>query len=159
VAAANSSVFLTVHGIDGDKSAGETEFGEQCLHCWDFVRLLVTVEMRQHQRRVGGKHAQNMRGLAVLEMIEAVAQRLAVDGDMALPRGSGLRVQNGSMATENVFHRNGIQLLEDEPDRAVGRRASPRQRERAAQPSEMNIDEAVDCPVRVGPGHHRQNGK
>jgi hypothetical protein len=23
----------------------------------------------------------------------------------------------------------------------------------------MDIDEAVDCPVRVGPGHHRQNGE
>jgi hypothetical protein len=93
-----------VHGIDGDDSAGETEFGKQCLHRGDFVRLLVTVEMRQHQRGVGGKRAQNMRGLAVLEMIEAVAQRLAVDGDMALPRGSGLRVQNGGVAPKNVFH-------------------------------------------------------
>jgi hypothetical protein len=148
-----------VHGIDGDESAGETEFDKQCLHRGDFVRLLITVEMRQHQRGVGGKHAQNMRGFAVLEMIEAVAQRLAVDGDMALPRGSGLRVQNGGMAPKNVFHRSRIQLLENEPDRAVGRRASPRQRERAAQPSEMDIDEAVDCPVRVGPGHHRQNGE
>ena len=82
-----------MHGIDGDDSAGEAEFGEQSLHRWDFVRLLVAVEMRQHQRCVGGERTQNMRGLAVLEMVEAVAQRLAVNGDVALPRVTGLRVK------------------------------------------------------------------
>jgi hypothetical protein len=38
-------------------------------------------------------------------------------------------------------------LLENEPDGGVGRRAPPWQRERVSQPSEMDIDEAVDCPV------------
>jgi hypothetical protein len=148
-----------VHGIDGDESAGETEFGEQSLHRRDFVRLLVAVEMRQHQRCVRRERAQNMRGLAVLEMVEAVAQRLAVNGDVALPRVAGLRVENGGVAPEYLLHRSCIQLLENDPDRAVGRRPPPRQREKAAQPGEMDIDEAMDCPVGVGPGHHGQYGE
>jgi hypothetical protein len=65
VAAASSRVFLTVHGIDGDEGAGEAEFGEQSLHRRNFVRLLVTVEMRQHQRCIRRERAQNMCGLAV----------------------------------------------------------------------------------------------
>ena len=115
--------------------------------------------MRQHQRCVGGERTQNMRGLAVLEMVEAVAQRLAVDGDVALTRIAGLRVENGGVAPEYLLHRRCIQLLENEPDRAVGRRAPPRQREKVAQPGEMDIDETVNCPVRVGPRHHGQNGE
>jgi hypothetical protein len=136
-----------VHGIDGEESPGEAELGEQSLHRRDFVRLLVTVEMRQHQGGVGGKRAQDVSGLAVLEMVEAVAQGLAVDGDVALPLLAGLRVQNGGMAPKHFFHRSRIQLLENDPDRAVGRRAPPWQREKVAQPSEMDIDEAVDRPV------------
>ena len=148
-----------MHGIDGDESAGETEFGEQSLHRRDFVRLLVAVEMRQHQRCVRRERAQNMRCLAVLEMVEAVAQRLAVNGDVALPRVAGLRVENGGVAPECLLHRSCIQLLENESDRAVGGCASPWQREKIAQPGEMDIDKAVDRTVRVRSGHHRQNGE
>jgi hypothetical protein len=100
-----------------------------------------------------------MRGLAVLEMVEAVAQRLAVDRDVVLPRVARLRVQNGGVAPEYLLHRSCIQLLENEPDRAVGWRAPPWQREKIAQPGEMDIDEAVDRTVRVRSGHHRQNGE
>jgi hypothetical protein len=148
-----------VHGIDGDENAGEAEFGEQCLHRRDFVRLLVAIKMRQHQGSVRRKYAQDMSGLAVLEMIEAVAQRLAIDCNVVLPLLGSLRVENGSMAPEHLLYRSRIQLLENEPDRAVGRRAPPSQREKVAQPSEMDIDEAVDRTVRVRPGHHRQNSK
>src|SRR3954463_4835657 len=159
VAAASSRVFLTVHGINGDEGAGEAEFGEQGLHRRNFVRLLVTVEMRQHQRCIRRERAQNMCGLAVLEMVEAATQCLAVDGDMALPLVAGLRVENGGVTSEYLLHRRRIQLLENEADRAVGRRAPPRQHEKVAQPDEMDIDEAVNCTVRVGPGQHGQYGE
>ena len=148
-----------MHGIDGDNSASEAEFGEQCLHRRDFIRLLVTVEMRQHQGGVGGKRAQDVSGLAVLEMVEAVTQCLAVEGNVAFARGAGLRVQDGGMAPKDLFDRSRIQLLENEPDGGVGRRAPPWQRERVLQPSEMDINEAVNCPVGVGPGEHRQNSE
>jgi hypothetical protein len=120
-----------VHSIDGDESAGETQFGKQSLHRRNFVRLLVTVEMRQHQRCIRRERAQNMRGFAVLEMVEAATQCLAVDGDMTLPLVASLRVENGGMASEYLLHRRWIQLLKNEPDRAVGRRAPPRQHEKS----------------------------
>jgi hypothetical protein len=115
--------------------------------------------MRQYQRGVAGERVQDMRGLAVLEMVEAVAQRLAVNGDVALPRVAGLRVENGGVAPKDLFHRSRIQLLENEPDGGVGRRAPPWQRERVSQPNEMDINEAVNCPEGVGPGEHRQNSE
>jgi putative transposase len=94
-----------VHGIDGDNSASEAEFGEQCLHRRDFIRLLVTVEMRQHQRGVAGERVQDMRGLAVLEMVEAVTQCLAVEGNVAFARGAGLRVQDGGKTSSTFVER------------------------------------------------------
>ena len=45
---------------------------------------------------------------------------------MALPLVASLRVENGRVASEYLLHRRWIQLLENEPDRAVGRRAPPR---------------------------------
>jgi len=48
--------------------------------------------MRQHQTDIGGKRAQDMSGLAVMETVEAVAQRLAVESDMALRLLAGLLV-------------------------------------------------------------------
>jgi hypothetical protein len=44
---------------------------------------------------------------------------------MALPLVAGLRVENGGVTSEYLLHRRWIQLLENEADRAVGRRAPP----------------------------------
>lgn len=68
-----------MHGIDGDQRLGQAEFAEQGLHRRNLVRLVVAVQMRQHQPGVRREGAQDMGRLAVVEVIEAVAQRFAVD--------------------------------------------------------------------------------
>jgi hypothetical protein len=113
--------------------------------------------MGQHQRGVGGKCAQDMGGFAVVEVIEAVTQSLAIDGDVALPLLAGLLVQDGGVTPEHLLDRSRIQLLENDADRAVGRRASPFQAKDLPQAGEVHINEAVDSTVRVRPGHHRQD--
>lgn len=115
--------------------------------------------MGQHQGRLRGEDAQEMGGLAVVEAVETPTQHLAVDRDMTALLLAGLLVEDGGMAAEDLLNRPGFHLLEDPADRCVGRSAPPRQPERLAQAGEMDVDERVDGPVRVRPGHDRQDGE
>jgi hypothetical protein len=88
-----------------------------------------------------------------------LTQGFAIDDDVTLPLWGGLLVNDGGMASEHLLDRSCIQLLENDADRGVGRCATPFQTKKLAQTREMDIDEAVDAPVRICPGHHRQNGE
>ena len=66
-------------------------------------------------------------------------------------------VQHGGMAAERSFDRGGVELPQDATDRRVGRSLPPLHAEYIAQPSDVNIDEAVDRPIRVGAGDNCQN--
>jgi len=148
-----------MHGISGHEGHFETQVAQQGLHRWDLVRLLVAIEMRQNQTSLGGICAQDMRGLAVTETVEAVAQRLAVDGDVALWLLAGLVVQDASVTSEYRFNRGRIQPPKNETDRGVGWRAQPFQTKEVSQTDEVDVDETVDAAVGVGSGDDRQNGK
>jgi hypothetical protein len=113
----------------------------------------------QHQGRIGGEGTQEMGGLAVMEAIKAPAQHLAVDRDRTLLRWTGLLVEDGGMASEDLLNRVRVHLLDDPSDGRVSRSASPRQVEHLAQPGQVDIDERVDGPVRVRPGDNRHNGE
>jgi hypothetical protein len=67
-----------VHGIDGQQRLLEPELAQQSLDCRDLVGLLVAVEVRQHQGSVRCKRAENMRGLAVVEIVEALTQHFCI---------------------------------------------------------------------------------
>jgi hypothetical protein len=60
-----------VQGIERDQPASQAEFGEQRLGGRDLVGFLVNLAVRQHQRGVGGEHAEQVRGGAVTEPVEA----------------------------------------------------------------------------------------
>ena len=85
---------------------------QQSLTAGIVVGLLVAVEMREHQGGIRCKRAANVRGLAVAEIVEALVQRLTVNGDMALSRRGRLLVKDGGVAPEHLLDRSGIQLLE-----------------------------------------------
>ncbi len=70
-----------MHGIDSDQSTRQAKCAEQALHGRDLIGFVVAVEMREHQRRIGSKGAEHMRGAAVQEVVEAAPQGLAVDCD------------------------------------------------------------------------------
>ena len=63
------------------------------------------------------------------------------------------------MAAEHSFKRSGIELSQDATYRGVSWSFPPLHAERIAQPGEVNIDEAVDCPIRVGAGDDCQDRK
>ena len=148
-----------MHSIDGDHRAGQRKRAEQSLDGRDFIGLFVTVEMRQHQSRVRSKGAQYVRSAAVEEVVEASPQGLAIDRHMTLTFAVRRIVQHGGVAAERSFYRSGIELSQDATDCRVGRSFSPLHAERIAQPSEVNIDEAVDRPIRVGTGDDCQDRK
>ncbi len=139
--------------------AGQAELGEQCLGGRDPVRFLGDVAVRQRPRGVGGEHAEQLRGGAVAELVEAAAQRLAVDrqaGPARLGRG---RLQQAGMAAEGGLQRAAAEALQDVADRGVCRRASPVQPERPVQPAAVRADEGGDAAIRVAAADDGQDGE
>jgi hypothetical protein len=79
--------------------------------------------------------------------------------DVPLARRGRLLVKDGGMAAERLLDRSGVELPENVADGRIGRRPTPFQPEELAQTNEMDIDETMDTPVRVGSGYHRQNSE
>ena len=112
---------------------------------------LVDLEMAQHQGAVGGEGADQVGRPGVGELVEAAAQRLAVEGDHAHALARGALVQDLCVQTEHgldVARRN---TLKDPAHRGVSRRAPPVQPEGLLEPMQVNVDEAVDRAVGIGP--------
>jgi hypothetical protein len=63
------------------------------------------------------------------------------------------------MAPEYPFDRSSVQLTKDVTDCGVGWRVPPLQTKKFPHTSEMNINETVDTPVRIGAHQHCQDGK
>jgi hypothetical protein len=106
------SVFLAVPRIERDDGAGgDAEFGEQDLGRRDLVGFRGDVDMGKDEGGIGGKRAQRLGGSAVVELVKAAPQRLAIERDAALPgcRAGGL--EPGGMATEDSLDRRRIEPL------------------------------------------------
>src|SRR5215469_4938675 len=152
-------LFLTMHGIDSDHRAGQRKRAEQRLDRRDLIGLFIAVEMRQHQSRVRSEGAEYVRSAAVKKVVEASPQGLAIDRHMTLTFAVRYIVQHSGMVAERSFDRGGVELSQDTTDRRVSRSFPPLHAERIAQLREVNIDEAVDCPIRVGAGDDCQDRK
>jgi len=138
-------------------AAADAEFGQQRLRRRDLVGLFGDVDMSEHESGVGGKSAQQLGGGTVAEVIEAAAQRLAIEGDAALAGCPVRRLQKGGMAAERRLHRGRIEPLENVADGGVRGRAAPLQTEGRVQPVAMDIDEGDDASIRIGAGHNGED--
>jgi len=105
--------------------------------------------------------AEDMGRLAVIEVIEAAAHCLAVEGDVAVFSGLDLvRLgQSCGVLAEHQFHAGRVELLQNPTDRRVGWSRPPFQIEKLTQARQMHVDERVDGAVRVRPGDRRQDGE
>jgi len=138
---------------------GDTEFGQQRLCRRDLVGLAVDRDMSEHEGGIGGKCAQHLHGGLVMEIVEAAAQRLAIEGDAARPRRGTSRLQQGGVTAEGRLYRSRIEPLEDVADRRVGGRPAPPQPERGIEPVAMDVDEGDDATIRVAAAHDGQDGE
>jgi hypothetical protein len=89
LALAIANVFLTVDGVKRHDPPGQVEFGQQLLGCRDFVGLLVDLDMRDGQRRLGCGRAEELPCVAIMEGVKASPQNLPINRDnpaLALPK-------------------------------------------------------------------------
>ena len=142
-----------------DGARGEAEFGQQRLRRRDLVGLLGNVHVGEHQRGVGGERAQHLHRSTIVELVKAAAQRLAVQGNAALPRRGTRRLQQGGMAAKGRLHPGRIEPVEDVADSGVRRRPLPFQREGRVQPAAVDGDEGDDATIRVAAGHDGEDGE
>ena len=153
------NVLLTVHGVEGEQTPGQAQRRDHGLSGGDLVALLGDRQMAEDDLAVGGKGAQHMGGLAVMEGVEAAAQGLAVDGHRrgkarALDRDIG---KAGGMVAEHSLHLPGIETVQDEPHRRIGGSAAERHAKPAVQAVQMGPDKAVNLTIRPCTGQHRQH--
>ena len=87
------------------------------------------------------------------ELVEAASQGFAIDRHMALALDLGSIIQDSGVAAECSLDRDGVELSQNTADRRVGWCFPPLHAERIAQLGKVNINEAVDHPVRVGDDH------
>jgi len=133
----------------------------------DLVGLLGDVDVRKHERGVGGERAEHLRRGAVVELVKAAAQRLAIESDAAVPWRGARRLQQGGMAAEGRLHPGRVEPLEDVADGRVRRRAAPFQAEGRVQLAAVDVDEGddvrrtspFDAAIRVAAGHDGQDGE
>lgn len=156
-----AKVFLAVHGVERDHPSGEIEFGKQRLGGRDFVGFIVDLDVRDGERGLNGKSAEDLFGSTVVETIKASAQDFTVDRqNPALTRRTGRRsAQICSMGSERRLDIGRIKTAQNRADRGVRRWFLPPKPERSVEPLQMDLDEGMDAPIGVGPGDDRQDRK
>jgi hypothetical protein len=154
------SVFLAVPRIERDDGAGgDAEFGEQDLGRRDLVGFRGDVDMGKDEGGIGGECAQHLGGSAVVEIVKAAPQRLAIQRDAARPGCRACGLKPGGMATEDSLNRRRIEPLEDIADRGVRGRATPRQTKGGVQLAAIDVDKRDDAAIRVRAGHDGEDGE
>jgi hypothetical protein len=90
---------------------GDAEFGEQRLHRRDVAGLIVDVDVGEHEGGVDGERTEHLGGGAVVEVVKAAAQRLAIEGDAALSALATRGLEQGGVAAKCTFDRLRIEAL------------------------------------------------
>ena len=75
-----------MHGIEGNDAVRDIEFAEQLLRGGDFVGLFLDIDVRQDQTGFDVEGVQHLGRLAIVEIVEASSECLAIDRDDASRR-------------------------------------------------------------------------
>lgn len=105
-------------GVQRDDASGKVEFGQQLLRSRDFIGFCVYLDMRDGQRRLGGKRAEDLFGSPAVKGVEASSQDLAVDRkNPTLTLWKHARgIQICGVRPERCFDMSRIQSAQDRPD-------------------------------------------
>src|SRR3954462_11191850 len=85
------------------KTVNQPQRGQQGLNGGDFVGLVANFQMSEHQRRGAVQGTDQMDGGPILELVEAAAQRLAVESDDAHALATDMLGQQGGVQAKDVF--------------------------------------------------------
>jgi hypothetical protein len=158
VAAAQANVFLAVQGVGGEQDAPQAQPLDQRLRRRDLVApgdLLVG----EDERRLAGEGAEHLGGGLVVEMVEAAAQRLAVQRHDPSPRRGGGIVEPLGVAAEGGLEVGRVERVQEGAQRVDGRGAAEAGAEGGVEPLAMHADEQPDAAVGGGTGQDGQDAE
>jgi hypothetical protein len=158
VAAAQAKVFLAVQGVGGEQDAAQAQPLDQRLRRRDLVApgdLLVG----QDERRFAGEGAEHLRRGPVVQVVEAAAQRLAVQRDDPPPRRGRSVIEPLGVAAEGGLQLGRVERVQEGAQRVDGGRAAEAGAEGGVEPLAMHADEQADAAVGGGAGQHRQDAE
>ena len=99
----------------------------------------------------------HVRRLAVAEGVKTPAQGFNVDGDRHKAVRGRRRRNRRCVPTKRGLQRGRSNALQDLPQPTIGRRVRQPQAERFVQPLQMNANEFMNLPIRVGSCDHADN--
>jgi hypothetical protein len=157
VRAAAAKVFLPVQRVGGEQHAVHGQVVDQGLHCWNLVGRPGYFLMGKDQRGLSGKGAEDMRGGAIVQMVEAAAQRLAVERDDAPLRRAIAPAQLPRVVAEGGLERGRIEHLKQVAQGVDGGRAAQSSTKDGVEPLTVDADEHENAAIRGRSAEHRQN--
>jgi hypothetical protein len=147
-----------VQGIGGEQDAAQAQPLDQRLRRRDLVAfgdLLVG----QDERRLAGERAEHLGGGPVVQVVEAAAQRLAVQRHDPPPRRGGGVIELLGVAAEGGLQLGRVERVQEGAQRVDRRGAAEAGAEGHVQPLAMHADEQADAAVGGGAGQHRQDAE
>jgi hypothetical protein len=143
-----------VQSIGGEHHPAQSQLTDHLLGGGDFVRLVVDFRVRKDDRRSRGEGRQRLRRLAVVDVVEAAAQRLTVERDHRL---FSRRQQGLGVAPERLFEVLGVQGLEHRPQRVHHRSPFQIHPEVSIEEHPALLQEGDDAAVGLRPAQQRQH--
>ena len=98
-----------MHGVERDDAVCKIDFRKKLLCRRNLVGFLVDFDMRQHERCVGGESAQNLPRFGVVEGVETVLERLAVERQSANSGNRLVIVEIAGVVAKSRFDVAGFQ--------------------------------------------------
>ena len=139
--------------------ACQIEFLQQLLYGGNFVGFFIDLDMRQHQRGIDGERSEHLFSLDIVEVVETALQSLAVECDHARTGARRGEIQVGGMFAKHRFDISRHEPLQNIADGRMRRRPLPFDPEGFVQFLAMHLDVGADASIRIGPAHHREDGK
>ncbi len=97
--------------------ARDIELFQQFLHRRYLIGLFVDLDMRQHQRRIGGKSAEYLSCLGIVEGVKTAPERLAVERQNTRASGRFAAVQVCCVFAKDLLDIRRFQPLQNKGDR------------------------------------------
>jgi hypothetical protein len=147
-----------VQGIGGEQDAAQAQLPDQRLRRRDLVTpgdLLVG----QDERRLAGERAEHLGGGPVVQVVEAAAQRLAVERDDPPPRRGRSVIEPLGVAAEGGLQLGRVERVQEGAQRVDGGGAAEAGAEGGVEPLAVHADEQADAAVGGGAGQHRQDAE
>jgi hypothetical protein len=146
-----------VQRIRGEQHTRKTEFCDQPRHRRDLVRRTAQLLMGQDEGGVAGERAEHVGCPAIVHVVEAAAERLAVEGDRARPVLPGAGAQHTGMAAKGGLQVIAVERQEEMAQGVHGRGAPETGAEDGVQALALEGDESDDAVVGRSTRQHRED--